>query len=171
MAVDGAVVGVVAQAWVGKGGDEGIAGDDGSVVTGGSELRASSAHGVNDGGSRRLSAVDKLVTDGDGVDGGPVAVNSGNNFLDRPSDIRDIEDTLENLHAVGLGSSDHGRDGVAVNTVGADGRVTASETSEVLQDLVGGLAGAIAVVWTVCETIATSGCVRAGRRRGGWSTI
>ena len=163
VAVDGAVVGVVAQAWVGERGDEGVAGDDGSVVTGSSEERASGAHGLNDRGGGRLSAVDKLVTDGDGVDGGPVTVNSGNNILDRPFDIGDIEDALEYLHAVGLGSSDHGRDGIAVNAVCADGRVTASEPTEVRQDLVGGFAGAILVVWAVCETVPRSGwcrCVR-----------
>lgn len=163
MAVDGAVVGVVAQAWVGERGDEGVAGDDGSVVTGGSEERASGAHGLNDGGGGRLSAVDKLVTDGDGVDGGPVTVNRGNNVLDRPIDISDIEDALENLHAVGLGSSDHGRDGITVNAVCADGRITASEPTEVHQDLVGGLAGAILVVWAVCETVASSGWLRCVR--------
>lgn len=167
MAVDGAVVGVVAQAWVGESGDESVTGDDGSVVAGGSEQLASGAHGINDGRSRGLSAVDKLVTDGDGVDGRPVTVDSGNNVVDGSRDISDIEDSLENLHAVGLGSSDDGRDGVTVSAVGADGRVAASESTEVLQDLVGGLTGAILVVWAVSETVTTSGWVRCVRRRRG----
>jgi hypothetical protein len=94
------------------------------------------------------------------VDGRPVTLDSGNNVVDGSRDISDIEDSLENLHAVGLGSSDDGRDGVTVSAVGADGRVTASESTEVLQDLVGGLTGAILVVWAVSETITTSGWVR-----------
>lgn len=66
--VDGAVVGFVAEFWVSDCCDESIDSDDWSSVTGGLEKSSSGIHGGNDGGWGSSSGVDKLVTDGDGVE-------------------------------------------------------------------------------------------------------
>ena len=153
--VDSAVVRLVAELWMVDGSDEGIDGDDWTVVASVAE------HGAATGDSGhdlrwRLATLDKLVANRDGVDVVPVRTDRVDNLSNSVVKVANVKDTLEKLHAVTLRSSENVLDGVAVNTVGADVREGSSKLVKVLVDLISGLAGSIGVVWGIGDSITVS---------------
>lgn len=156
VAVDGAVVGGIAERWVGTSGNEGINSDDLSVVASGLQKPTDGANGSNDLGSGGGTIVDKLVSDRDGIELAPVTLSGGDDDFDLRFEGVDIEDTSEQLHSLGLGGSENGSNLVAVGSVDSDFRVSISNLIQVSGDLVLRLASAIIVVWRVGQSESTA---------------
>lgn len=121
VSVEGNVVGVFAQLRVVHDGDVGVDGNDWTGVTCGGQEGFGGRDVLADLGGRGLAVVDKLITDGDGVDIAPGTVggDSASHGLDALGELVDKEDTEEQLLAVGLGLEDV-FDLVTVDTVQSD---------------------------------------------------
>ena len=96
----------------------------------------------------------------------PVRADSMDDLVNSVVKVANIEDPLEELHAVTLRSGENVWDRVAVNTVGADVRELSSKLVKVGVDLVSGLAGSIGVVWGVgnSETVSATWVLSDGVR-------
>ena len=157
--VDGSVVGSLAKSWVVLDGDKGVDGDDEARVTGGGEKTAGGGDGRSDGADGSGTRVDKLVSDGDGVEVRPVTVGSSDDGGDLRGSLGNVVDTGKDLHALWLGSSEDVLDLVAVDTVDTDHVVLAAvNQSKVGGDLGGSLASNVAIgdvsrVWGVRDTV------------------
>nr|POE48684.1 hypothetical protein CFP56_38781 [Quercus suber] len=165
VAVGGDVVTDLAESGVGDDGDEGVDGDDRAGVAGQQKLRLGHGDGGGDLHDGLGARVDELVTDGDGVDGAPVAVDGGADGAELGDDGVDVEDSGEQLHALGLGGSQDVGDLVAVGAVGADLAV-AIKLLEIGGHLHGALAGAIGLVGRVGQTQTRAGAVARGSAGG-----
>lgn len=175
--VDGNVVGTSTQTRVVDDSNEGVDGDNWTVVTGSLQGRSTLVDVRLDLTNVGLTGVDQLVTDGNGVNNGPTTSgrDGGGQGTDVTGDVADVEDTSEDLLARRQSSQDV-RDLVTVDTVKSD-EVEALELSQVALDLTGRLTGTITVVRRVGDTLGTSGTrTDAGTRRtrragrsGSWS--
>ena len=113
----------------------------------------------------------EFVADGDGVDEGPVVVESGGDGLDFGLDGGDVEDAKEEVDGT-VGCGEDVGDLVAVRAVEADYFV-AGDVGEVGCDLGGRFAGVVGVVGTVAYGGAESwtvgaSCWWSGRRALLW---
>ena len=153
MGVEGNVVGVFAQLRVVHDGDVGVDGNDRTGVTCGGQEGSGGRDVLADLGSRGLAVVDKLVTDGDGVDIAPGTVggDGASHGLDALGELVDKEDTEEQLLAIGLGLEDI-LDLVTVDTVQSEETVV-GKLGQVGLDSGQVLTGAVAVVRRVGNTL------------------
>jgi hypothetical protein len=160
---DGAELGVVDD------GNEGVDGDDVTLVLAG-EASLGGVDSSLDVRDAVLTVVDTLVTDRDGVDDAPVAtgvvVDGGLEEGNLALDVLDVEETSEDLHALALGSANDRTGLVTVGTIHADHAV-AIDGSEILADLVGRLARLVRVVRRVGDAVSRALGVAAGSRVGG----
>lgn len=179
--VDSDVVRELAKSGVGNHGDESVDSDNATSVASGGEGRLGRSDTLANISNSELAAVDNLVTNGDGVESGPVAVSGlGQGLQVRGEGLIgiDVVDTCEDLQVVLLASAEDGGDLVAVNTVGADeGPLIAIalgeglDGSEVAVDLILGLAATVIGVRRVDNTV-SRGTLAAGRRgRGRGSSL
>lgn len=166
--VDSHVVAVLAELRVLDNSNEGVDRDDRTRVAG--RLKSSTALSdvVADLGRSSGARVDELVTDADGGDITPVAVEAGVHGRDARGNVSDVVDTEEKLLAGSLGSVDVGNL-VAVSAVQTDDRETA-ELGNVVGNLAGRLAATAASVGAVGDTKGASAASRdtraGGRGRG-----
>lgn len=176
MGVDGNVVRELAKSGVGNHGDESVDSDNATSVASGGEGRLGRSDTLANISNSELAAVDNLVTNGDGVESGPVAVSGLGQGLQVSGEGLigvNVEDTSEDLQVVLLASAEDGGDLVAVNTVGADeGPLIAIalgegvDGSEVAVDLILGLAATVIGVRRVDNAV-SRGTLAAGRRGRG----
>jgi hypothetical protein len=149
MSVDGTVLALFAKLRVLLNGHKCINRQDRAVVPGSLKNLAGF---VNSGKNLRRGSstvVDKFVSDADGVNDVPVAIDGINDQLAFILHVVDIPNTEEKLHVVGLGARVDLRDLVTLGSVDADERVRARELSEILLDLIFFLALVVTTVWGV----------------------
>lgn len=102
--VDGAVIGGFTELGVRSGGDEGVDGNDRSLVTSSAKDLTSLLDSSDDAGRASLSVVDELVSDADSMDDVPVTVDASDNLLGLSLDLAQVPDAQEELHSDRLGS-------------------------------------------------------------------
>ena len=173
VAVDRGVVADGAELGVVDNGNESVNSDNVTLVLAG-EAGLGGVNGSLDVGDAVLAVVNTLVTDRDGVDDAPVAtgvvLDGGLELSDLALHILDVEETSEDLPALALGSANDGTSLVAVGAVHADHAV-AIESSEILADLVRGLARLVRVVRRVSDTVGGALGAAAGGRGGGRGSL
>ena len=164
--VDSAVVTLSAELGVRTGSNKGIDGDNRAFVSGGTEDLTGLLNGAEDLLRASLALVDELVSNADGANYGPVAVDAVNNLLGLLLNRVEVPDAEEHLHVVVLGARVDDGHLVTVGAVDTDERVRTSKTVDIILDLILGLA----------LMIATIGGVRDAREAGaavlgtGWET-
>lgn len=168
VAVDSSVVADGAELGVVDDGNESVDSDDVTLVLAG-EAGLGGVNGSLDIANAVLAVVDTLVTDRDGVDDAPVTtgvvLDGGLELSDLALNILNVEETSKDLPALALGGANDGTSLVAVGAVHADHAV-AIESSEILADLVRGLAGLVRVVGRVSDSVAGALGAAAGGRVG-----
>jgi len=163
VAVGSGVVGGLANGWVGNHCNESVDSHDVSSVSSSLE-ETTSGTDSSDNLVSWSTLVDKLVANGDGVDGRPVVLSSLSNELDLVLNISDVENTGEDLGVLGLSGRQNVAGLVAVGAVSTEEAVTV-ELGEVCVHIGGVLAGTVVVVWRVDHTQARD--VRRWVRLGG----
>lgn len=168
VAVGSSVVGSLAKRWVGNHCNESVDGDDVSGVTSGLEEATSGANSSNNLVSWG-SLVDKLVTDGDGVNDRPVVLCGLDDDVDLVGNISNVEHSSEDLCVLALSSGNDVLDLGAVGSVDTE-KAVAIELLEVRLHLSRVLATTGIGVWGVDHSEAGRvrrrlGC-SSGRRLG-----
>lgn len=164
--VDSAVVTLSAELGVRTGSNKSIDSDNRAFVSGGTEDLSGLLNGAEDLLRASLALVDELVSDADGANYGPVAVDAINNLLGLLLNRVEIPDAEEHLHVVLLGARVDDGYLVTVGAVDTNERVRTSETVEVILDLLLGLALMIATVGGVRDTREAGAAVLGA----GWKT-
>lgn len=180
MRVDSDVVrGIAKELAVGNHSDESVDSNDGASVAGTVENTSGLVDQTLDVLGSDLALVNDLVTNGDGVESGPVTVGGGGEdveLLREGRGLPDVVNTSEDLQVVLLTDVEDSRDLVAVGTVDTDEVIGVAvvlsvghDLGEVAVDIVLRLAVTAVGVRRVDDTIAlgtaTVGC--GGRRSGG----
>lgn len=148
--VDGAVTGLGAELGVVQMGLNRVDRHDPSGEAGALQLTLGGVHRADDSIGRSFPGEHQLVSNGDGIDGAPVAFDGINDGLDIAGDFAEIVDAGKHFHALGLGRREDGGDLIAAGFVYPDDAV-ANELLEIAVDLVLILAGAVVLVRGVCD--------------------
>lgn len=181
--VDSAVVTLSAELRVRTDSNKSVDCDNRAFVSGGTEDLASLLNGAEDLLRASLALVDELVSNADGANYGPVAVDAVNNLLGLLLDGVEVPDAEEHLHVVLLGARVDDGHLVTVGAVDTDERVRTSKTVDIILDLILGLALMIATVggvrdsrearaavlgagWDTGRSVTAAICGASGSRRG-----
>lgn len=114
------------------------------------QLTLGGVHRANNGIGRSFLEEHQLVSDGDGIDGAPVAFDGINDGLDIARDLLEVANAGKQLHALGLGRRENRGNLIATGLIYPDDAV-AIDLLEVAVDLILVLAGTVLLVRAVCD--------------------